>query len=79
MKTITVAEFKSQFSEVLQTLKSGEEIAVSYGKKHETIGVFMPFSKYYSQKPRKLGILSGKASFKIGTNFKMTEEEFLNS
>ncbi len=79
MKTMTVAEFKSQFSEVLQTLKSGEEIAVSYGKKHETIGVFMPFSKYYSQKPRKLGILNGKASFKIGTNFKMTEEEFLNS
>ena len=34
MKTMTVAEFKSQFSEVLQTLKSDEEIAVSYGKKH---------------------------------------------
>lgn len=79
MKTMTVAQFKSHFSEVLQTLKSGEEIAVSYGKKHETIGVFMPFSKYYSQKPRKLGILNGKATFTITKNFKMTEEDFFNS
>lgn len=42
MKNMTVSQFKSEFSEVLQTLKSGAEISVSYGKKHETIGVLMP-------------------------------------
>ncbi|EMY77826.1 putative toxin-antitoxin system, antitoxin component, PHD family [Leptospira weilii serovar Ranarum str. ICFT] len=79
MKTMTVAEFKSQFSEVIQAVKSGEEIAVSFGRKHETIGIFIPFSKYYSQKPRKLGILNGKSSFKMKKDFKITEEEFLDS
>ena len=79
MKTMTVAQFKSHFSEVLQILKSGEEIAVSYGKKHETIGVFMPFSKYYSQKPRKLGILNGKATFNRLEIVVLTFEDFFNS
>lgn len=38
MKTMTVGELKAQFSEVLgQVLKSGEPIAISYGKKKEKI------------------------------------------
>lgn len=75
MKTMTVGEFKARFSEVLEAVKKGEEIAVSYGKSHKPIGVFKPFET--SLKKRKLGILKGKASFKVGKDFKITDEELL--
>ncbi|EIE03147.1 hypothetical protein [Leptospira licerasiae] len=38
----------------------------------------IPANKVGKPKKRKLGILKGKASFKISDDFKMTEEEFLN-
>ena len=75
MKTMTVGEFKARFSEVLEAVKKGQEIVVSYGKSHKPIGVFKPFET--GQKKRKLGVLKGKASFSIGKGFKITEEELL--
>lgn len=42
MKTMTVGEFKTHFSEVIEQVKRGEEIAVTYGKKKEIIGYFKP-------------------------------------
>ena len=33
MKTMTVGEFKSHFSEVLEDVKAGIGVAVTYGKK----------------------------------------------
>ena len=75
MKTMTVGQFKARFSEVLEAVKKGEEIAVSYGKSHKPIGVFKPFES--GQRKRKLGILKGKATFRIGKDFKITEEELL--
>ncbi|PKA14796.1 hypothetical protein [Leptospira haakeii] len=38
----------------------------------------IPANKVGKPKKRILGILKGKASFKILDDFKMTEEEFLN-
>ena len=40
MKTMTVGEFKAQFSEVIAQVKAGEEIAVTFGKKKEIVGYF---------------------------------------
>jgi len=75
MKTMTVGEFKTHFSEVLDELKSGKKIAVTYGKKKEIVGYFSP--ELPEQPKRKLGILEGKATFTFSDDFKMTEEEFL--
>lgn len=72
---MSVGEFKTHFSEVIKQVKAGEEIAVTFGKKKEIVGYFMPDA---SQKPkRKLGILEGKATFTFGSDFEMTTEEFL--
>lgn len=79
MKTLTVAEFKSKFSDVLKALQAGEEIAVSYGKKHETIGVLVPYAKYRKKRPRKIGALQGKATFRMKADFKISDEEFFES
>lgn len=78
MKHLTVGEFKSQFSSVVERVRKGEKIAVAYGKKHEIIGVFGPPEK--SKKiARQLGLLEGRGRAIFAPDFKMTEEEFLNS
>lgn len=79
MKNLQVAELKTNFSEVLEDVKNGEEITISFGRKKEKIAVIIPYSKYKKNIKRKLGILENKASYKIDKNFKFTDEDFLNS
>jgi antitoxin (DNA-binding transcriptional repressor) of toxin-antitoxin stability system len=75
MKTMSVGEFKTHFSEVIDQVKAGEEIAVTYGKKKEVVGYFLPEK---TKKPkRKLGILEGKVEVIFKPDFEMTTEEFL--
>ena len=61
MKTLQVGEFKSHFSEVIENIKKGEEVAISFGKKKEKIAVLVPYSKYMKKVSRKIGLL--KESF----------------
>jgi len=76
MKTMSVGEFKTHFSEVVEQVKEGEKIAVTYGKKKEVIGYFVPKIDDQNGK-RRLGLLDGKAQVIFKDDFKMTEEEFL--
>lgn len=76
MKTMSIGEFKTYFSDVIERVKSGERIAVTYGKKKEVIGYFLPVIPT-SNVNRKLGILKGKAKMEFKKDFKITEEEFL--
>lgn len=76
MKTFTVGDFKTHFSEVIERVRAGEEIIISYGKKKENVAVLIPYASYRNKKLR-LGLLQDK-SFKIHDDFKMTEEELLN-
>ena len=73
---MTVANLKAHFSSILKSLKKGEEIIIEYGKKHEKLGVIIPYKKYKPKK-RKIGILPG-ASFEMSKNFKITTEEFIS-
>ena len=75
MKTMTVGEFKAQFSEVLKEVAKGKKIAITYGKKREIKALIIPNNT--DSPKRKFGVLKDKASFRIKKNFKMTEEEFL--
>lgn len=76
MKTMSVGEFKANFSEVLKRVLAGEEIGILYGKKKEVVAKLVP--KTSGKRPkRKIGILEGKGKIKFGTDFKMTEEELL--
>jgi len=77
MQTMTVAELKSNFSEVLQRVQRGEDVVISYGKRHEKVAVLVPFSHYAGRQGRTLGLLGGKASFFIRDDFALTDEEFL--
>lgn len=76
MKTMTVGEFKTHFSEVIDQVKSGEKIEVTFGKTKEIVGYFIP-EKELNVSKRRLGLLEGKATVHFGPDFEMTEEEFL--
>lgn len=79
MKTLPVGDFKAQFSEVIEQIKKGEEIAISYGKKKEKIAVLVPWSTYSKKNKRTLGLLADKASFTIKDGFSLSDEDFLQS
>lgn len=77
MKTMTVGEVKTHFSEVLKFVEAGEKIAITYGRKKEIKALLVPNEgKPENKKKRKLGILEGKASFKFIGGHNTTEEEF---
>ena len=77
MKTLPVGELKTKFSQVLNDVKSGEEVVITYGKKKENIAVIIPYKNFKKKNKIKLGLMSDK-KMKIHDDFKMTEEELLN-
>ena len=79
MKTMTVGEFKSHFSEALDKVQQGEEIVISFGKKKEKVAVLVPFARYATPPERTLGLLAGKGSFALGDDFKLDDESLLSS
>ena len=79
MYQLTVGEFKSKFSQVLEKVLKGESIGITYGKKKKKVAALIPYNKLAQSNKIKLGLFKGKFSFKIKKGFKMTDEEFLNS
>jgi len=79
MQTLSIGELKSKFSEVLGRLKGGQEILISYGKKREKVAVLVPYASYKRRSKRELGLLKGRGRCVIHKDFKMTDEEFLDS
>lgn len=78
MKTLQVGEFKSHFSEVIEYIKKGEDVAISFRKKKEKIAVLIPYAKYAKKNNRKIGLLEKKATFKMSPDFKITDDDLLN-
>lgn len=79
MNQLTVGQFKSQFSQVLEKILQGESIGITYGKSKKKVAALIPYTKFTNSHKFKLGLFEGKAFFKIHKNFKMTDEEFLQS
>lgn len=79
MNQMTVGQFKAKFSEALEKVQQGESIGITYGKNKKKVAALVPYKRYLNKNSIKLGLLEGKATFKINKGFKMTEEEFLNS
>jgi antitoxin (DNA-binding transcriptional repressor) of toxin-antitoxin stability system len=79
MKTMTVGELKSHFSNALQDVRNGESIVLSFGRKKEKVAVIVPYKSYKSPGNRKIGLYEGKMACEFADNFKMTDDEFLRS
>ena len=78
MKTLPVAEIRTNFSALLKEEESGSEIGITFGRKKETIAVIIPIDEYKKIKARKLGTLEGKVKVEFSDNWAITEEEFIN-
>jgi prevent-host-death family protein len=78
MKTVRSADAKTHFSSILRDVEAGDEVAISYGKKKQTIAVIIPYEKWKKSQKRQLGTLEGKISVSFSDDFKMTDEELIN-
>ncbi|PKL16043.1 MAG: type II toxin-antitoxin system prevent-host-death family antitoxin [Spirochaetae bacterium HGW-Spirochaetae-5] len=78
MKTLQVGEFKRNFSEILDTVRDGEEVTITYGKKKEKVAILIPYEKYHKKFKRKLGLLADKASCRINEDFEISDEDLLS-
>ena len=78
MKTVTIGEFKANLSLYAEKIQKGEELVVTHGRKKKKIFRVLPFREEKPKK-RKLGILNKKVKVIFHDDFKMSDEEFLNS
>ena len=79
MKSIPVGELKAGFSAILEEVRKGEKVVISYGKKKEKVAVILPFKEDQPRRPRKLGLLKGKSKCIIKGGFRIGDEELLSS
>jgi len=79
MQVISVGDLKARFSEILNQVKKGQEIVISFGKQRKKVAVLMPYNQLKHRPQRKLGLLKGRASYRIRDDFKLSDEEILAS
>ncbi|MDR2715086.1 MAG: hypothetical protein LBB42_06215 [Coriobacteriales bacterium] len=74
---LTVGELKAGFSEVLQRVQEGQTVQVLYGRAKKPVANITAITSD-TLLPRPLGLLEGKASFKMADGFKFkSTEDFL--
>lgn len=80
MKTMTTANFKANFSSVVDELKKGNKVAITYGRNKQPLATIVPQSKLI--KPDYsvvLGDLEDAGyTYKL-IDFEMTDEDLLKS
>lgn len=72
-----IGELKNKFSQVLDRVKKGEKIVISYGKGKENIAVIVPYAEYKGSNAIKLGVLKGRVSYECADDFEMISEELV--
>ena len=78
MRSLTIGEFKAQFSEVLTAVQAGESVVVCYGRRKERVAALVPYAQFAAQAgKRPMGLLKGRASFSVTDDFALSDEEFL--
>lgn len=78
MKTLTVGELKARFADVLKEVAGGQAIAISYGRRRQRVAAIVPYAQYVGVCERTLGVLEGKATYRIAPGFSISDEELLD-
>jgi antitoxin (DNA-binding transcriptional repressor) of toxin-antitoxin stability system len=79
MKVMTVGDFKSRFSEALEAVRDGETIIVSYGRNHRKVAAMVPYTALEPRHKRPLGLLKSKVRVTFSRDFKLRDEDLLDS
>ena len=72
-----IGELKAHFSEVIERVKRGEEIVISYGRRRERVAVLVPYERYRETNRIRLGELEGTVSVEFADDFKIGPEELI--
>ncbi len=72
-----IGELKAHFSEVIERVKRGEEIVISYGRRRERVAVLVPYERYRETNRIRLGELQGTVSVQFADDFKIRPEELI--
>jgi len=79
MQTVQVGEFKARFSEIIEAVRAGETVVVSYGRRRENVAALIPFSQLPATGPRLLGVLAGQASATFAPDFEISDDDLLRA
>jgi len=79
MESVSVGELKARFSEILERVRGGEEIVISFGRQRRRAAVLVPYDRYAAKGVRKLGPLVGRGKCLIHEDFQLTDEELLTT
>lgn len=79
MKTMTVGEFKTRFSEVLDAVRGGETVVVAFGRDHRKVAALVPYAELARPAKRPLGLLKGKARVKFAKDYALEDEALLSA
>lgn len=79
MSVMTIGEVKARFSEVLESVRRGKTVIISYGRKREKVAALVPYRRTAAAKRRPLGLLRGKARLRIAKDFSVTDEQLLGA
>jgi antitoxin (DNA-binding transcriptional repressor) of toxin-antitoxin stability system len=76
MKTMSVGDAKSYFSQILEEVKQGSKVGILYGKAKKPVAMIVPYEEE-PVKERKIGLLDGKVKIEFMDDFSMTTEDLL--
>ena len=79
MKSIQVGEFKARFAEMLDAVKAGETVVISYGRKREKVAALVPYPQVRGPARRRLGVLAGRARVRFAKDFSISDEALLRA
>lgn len=74
MISVTVGDFKSRFSDYLDSVINGEDVEILYGRAKKPVA---KFTKIKETEKRNIGTLDGISSFSEIEDEKISVEEFL--
>jgi prevent-host-death family protein len=77
MQSVSVGELKTRFSEILERVREGEEIVISFGKQRTKAAVLVPYDRYAAKEERVLGPLANRGKCVIHEDFNLSDEDLL--
>lgn len=79
MIQMTVGDFKTQFSSVLDKVLAGEEVQILYGRAKKPVATFSKTEEKQKKKKRPLGLYEGVASYREDESFEFTPENLFDN
>lgn len=76
MQSLSVAEVKARFSEVLAAVQRGATVRITYGRNRRVVALLSPPPS--ARRRRRLGMMSNKIRVRF-RDFPLSDEEFLRS